>query len=48
MALIALSGPASNLFLAIVFSLVIRFSHVFNLAPAVVSFCIMVVFLNIL
>lgn len=48
MALIALSGPASNLFLALIFGLIIRFGGVFNFTPQVTSFLFTVVFLNIL
>lgn len=48
MALIALSGPASNVFLAIIFSLFIRFGSVLNLSPVIISFAFTVVFLNVL
>ncbi len=46
-ALVALAGPASNVFLAIVFALVIRFAELLNLSTTFSSLAFQIVVLNL-
>lgn len=46
-ALVALSGPAANIFLAIIFGLVIRFLN-FSFLPAIGPFLVIIVLINLL
>ncbi len=47
-ALVALAGPASNILIALIFGLIIRFSETFTLSSSVVSALGLVVFVNII
>lgn len=45
--LVALAGPASNILLALVFSIVIRMSEVWNISQSMVDISVMVVLINL-
>lgn len=48
MAIVALFGPLSNLLLALVVAVIIRFNNIFGFSSHVVSFLITIVYLNVL
>ena len=47
-ALVAAAGPAINIFLAVVFAIIIRFADVFGLAQSFVEVLVYVVYINLL
>lgn len=47
-AYVALAGPAANIFIAILFGVLVRFAGVFSLSASLVQFLLLVVFINIL